>query len=546
MIKNIPIVLIILSIFQLAHSQDTVTVGLLLHEKGSYDEGYVLFSPMYNTGTYLIDKCGKLVHEWNSNYQPGMSPYLLPDGRLLRPAVIDHPVFTQVGKGGLLQILNWDGSVDWEFMVSGPDYMQHHDIKPLPNGNILIIAWEDVSANALAMGRNPQYFNGQLWSEKIMEIKPVGNNMGQVVWEWRAWDHLIQDYDSTKPNYGKVEEHPELINLNYSAFMGLSDWLHFNSLDYNEHLNQIVVSSLQMNEIWIIDHSTTTDEAASHSGGIYGKGGDLLYRWGNPAAYKKGLPKDQKLFGQHDPRWIDKAPPWGDSILVFNNSNGPYNKKYSSIDILCPPVDEYGNYTSSLPYLPVKQAWRYIDSIPENFYSGSMSGAQMLPNGNIMACLSIAGDFVEIDTAKNKVWIYKNPVDDRGRIPQGTPPQLNSVFKCQFYPFTFSGFTGKTLLTGDPLELNPFPYKCELFIDTVESIKIREKVSFLIKAGEHFIIDQSLSDFTATIFDINGRIIKRTENQYVIKSGDLKKGLYLLLIQLGDGRREVYKFCIQQ
>lgn len=59
-----------------------------------------------------------------------------------------------------------------------------------------------------------------------------------------------------------------------------------NGIDYNPVLDQIALSTHNLNEWYIIDHSTTTAEAATSSGGNSGKGGDLLYRWGNPAAYQ--------------------------------------------------------------------------------------------------------------------------------------------------------------------------------------------------------------------------------------------------------------------
>ena len=67
------------------------------------------------------------------------------------------------------------------------------------------------------------------------------------------------------------------------------------------------MSARWFNEVWIIDHSTSTEEAASHVGGKHGKGGDLIYRWGNPYAYFAGLPSDQVFFGQHDARWIPET-----------------------------------------------------------------------------------------------------------------------------------------------------------------------------------------------------------------------------------------------
>ena len=41
-------------------------------------------------------------------------------------------------------------------------------------------------------------------------------------------------------------------------------------------------------------------ERVRHTGGRFGKGGDLLYRWGNPQAYGAGTAADQRLFAQFE------------------------------------------------------------------------------------------------------------------------------------------------------------------------------------------------------------------------------------------------------
>ena len=117
----------------------------------------------------------------------------------------------------------------------------------------------------------------ELWAEAILEWNPM---IDEVVWEWHIWNHLIQDYDESKANYGTVAEHPELIDINYDRNDGHPDWLHMNAIDYNPILDQIVMSVPYFDELWVIDHSTSKEEAASHTGGKSGKGGDLLYRWG--------------------------------------------------------------------------------------------------------------------------------------------------------------------------------------------------------------------------------------------------------------------------
>jgi len=121
-----------------------------------------------------------------------------------------------------------------------------------------------------------------------------------------VWDHLIQDYDPTRDNYGVVADHPELVDVNGWVEAGKSIhpfWNHMNSIDYNPDEDQIVLSVRGSSELWVIDHSTTSAEAAGHTGGRSGKGGDLLYRWGNPETYD--APGSQMLFDQHDAQWIE-------------------------------------------------------------------------------------------------------------------------------------------------------------------------------------------------------------------------------------------------
>ena len=69
------------------------------------------------------------------------------------------------------------------------------------------------------------------------------------------------------------------------------------------------MSVCAFSEFWIIDHGTTTAQAAGHTGGRRGRGGDLLYRWGNPRAYRAGTKADRKLFAQHNAHWIPKGLP---------------------------------------------------------------------------------------------------------------------------------------------------------------------------------------------------------------------------------------------
>ena len=64
-------------------------------------------------------------------------------------------------------------------------------------------------------GGFPRVCGSEIHADALLEVRPTGPNSGEVVWEWRLWDHLVQEDDSTKANYGKVAEHPELMDMNF-------------------------------------------------------------------------------------------------------------------------------------------------------------------------------------------------------------------------------------------------------------------------------------------------------------------------------------------
>lgn len=423
------------------------TVGLFLNEEGSYD-GYTIFSPIFYNVTYLIDNQGMLVNSWQSEYRPGWMAYLSEDGFLYRS--IAAGTSSRFGDyGGGVEKLDWDGNVIWRYIYASDEYRQHHDICVLPSGNVLMIAWEHKKAiEAVLAGHDPGYLHPDgIWPDKIIEVEPVGDTDGKIVWEWHAWDHLVQTFDSTKENYEVLADHPELIDLNYPGYKAQSDWLHLNSVAYNVKLDQIVLSSREFSEIWVIDHSTTTAEARGHAGGRYGKGGDLLYRWGNPAAYGYGTVEDKYFQQQHDAHWIADSLPGAGNILVFNNTN-------FTVDELTPPVSTDGFYTGELPWGPQAPSWTY--SLIETYLSYIISGAQRLPNGNTLICYGPSGTFSEVTPQGEEVWRYVNPVTDEGPIVQGDTmrePQKNWVFKVRRYPPDYPAFAGRDLTPKGTVEL---------------------------------------------------------------------------------------------
>jgi hypothetical protein len=452
----------------------TRTVGLMLNDSKTFP-GYTLFAPKHNTMTYLINNEGRIVNKWTgSQYEPGQSVYLLENGNLLRTCMTKGKLSTGGGEGGRIEEYDWNSNLVWELNFSTDTYMQHHDIRPLPNGNIIMLVVEKKTyAEVIAAGFNPNKLQPDVQQKNLMvpdyvaEIKPTKPSGGTVVWEWHVWDHLIQDYDATKSNYGVVKDHQELIDAagdqkNIPAF-----WNHMNSIDYNPALDQIALSVRGNSEVWIIDHSTTTEEAKGHSGGKYGKGGDLLYRWGNPIAYRMGTANDQKLYQQHDAEWVRPDCPGKGNITVFNNG---LSRNYSSIDEFTPPVDSNGNYlrTAGAAFGPTSFYWNYIATPPSSLYAEAISGAQRLPNGNTIIDDGTHGTFTEVTQAGEIVWKYICPVVKTGALTQGdTIPddpvrageKMNAVFRVYKYPFDYAAFVGKDLTPGDYVEKYPTSVK---------------------------------------------------------------------------------------
>ncbi|HEX5001585.1 MAG TPA: aryl-sulfate sulfotransferase [Bacteroidia bacterium] len=535
MIRKIEVVAtILITSFMGGTTNAQQSVGLFLNTPESFN-GYTLFAPISSDTTFLIDNCGKSVHQWVSSYKPGLGAYLQEDGILLRGGRTNGPYFNGGGKGGELERRDWQGNLLWNYYITDSTQCLHHDFKPLPNGNILAIVWEKKStAEAVAAGRNPQYAQNGVWSEKIVELAPSGTNGAAIVWEWHAWDHLVQDYNGTLPNYYTVSDHPELIDVNFAA-TSQSDWLHMNAIAYNPALDQIILSVHQFGEIWVIDHSTTTSEAASHSGGNAGAGGDLLYRWGNPFAYQRGTVFDQKLFGQHDVQWIADSLPHGGSIMCFNNGFGRPAGNYSTIEIIQPPLLPGGGYqlTAGQPYGPQVTELTWPSQPDTSFFGANISGVQMQANGNLLICEGPSGTFFEIDSTGTQVWKYINPVSAVGVLNQGTTPVQNTVFKIQRYAPGYSGLSGVTLTPGLPIELNPLPYVCAITTDVMQvgaehsmvlfPVPVQSTLNIALPEPDTFILLTVVNASGATVFE---KRLQKGQTQTTIDFSDFAAGLY--------------------
>jgi len=491
---------------QAAPSQPTALAGTGAEPRGlrlakpAAFEGFTLLAPLASTSTHLVDMQGREVHRWASAHGPS-SVYLLEDGSILRHSrLTENKTFAGGGICGRIERIGWDGTQLWSYELANEDQTTHHDARPMPNGNVLVIAWEyRYREDCIAAGRDPARTPDKgMWPDAVLEIRPTGAEGGEVVWEWHAWDHLVQDFDPEADNHGVVAESLGRIDINYdhrsaapeteeerrkraeleaemralgyaggeeedeaapSPTVGGvpamaqpgghgSDWLHTNALDYNPELDLIVLSSPHLNEIFVIDHSTTTDQAAGSSGGRYGKGGEILWRWGNPKNHGAGTAADRRLFYQHNVQWISPGLPGAGNLLVFNNGQERPDGEFSSIEELVLPLVPGKAFTrEGATYGPAASIWSY--SSKPDFYAAFISGCQRLPNGNTLICEGPEGRVFEVTPAGEIVWDWFSTFvgDLRDAGIEG-----HALFRATRIAPDHPGLRGRTLT---PLESEP-------------------------------------------------------------------------------------------
>jgi len=352
-------------------------------------DSYILVNDANSNRAFLIDKNANLLFEWPLGNNIGNDVFLLPDNRLLAILEADTPLITFGGKGGKIQFIQKDGTIDWNFDYSTEDYITHHDVELLPNGNVIALVWERMPIQEAIV--NGSVHNRDLYTEAIIEIDPKTD---QIVWEWHSWDHLVQDYDDTRENFGIISDNPQLINFNYTQQQEDGDIMHSNGIAYDEVNDLIFMSVNFFHEVWVIDHSTNTMEATSSTGGNYEKGGDLVYRFGNPTAYNNSM-GDRLFYNNHFPNLIDTEVSGQKNMLIFvNNMN---NTEQSVVyELQFPNIFELLPNTNNEPEI----VWSFTD--PE-LYSPKVSGAVTLPNGNRLITEGDFG-FWEVTTDGEVVW----------------------------------------------------------------------------------------------------------------------------------------------
>jgi hypothetical protein len=361
------------------------------------------------------------------------------------------------------------------------------------------------------------------------------------------------------------------MNINYNVPPSGGDWIHMNGIDYNPNLDQITFSSRSMNEIYVIDHSTTTAEAASHSGGNSTKGGDFLYRWGNPAAI--GLTGTTNWNVVHDAHWISSDNPnYPNYLCGFNNQGGGGGK--SSVDVLNPPYNGYTySYTPGSLIPPTTYDYRYTTA----YTSMSNGASQQLPNGNMLVCISTSGYLFEINSAGTSIWnktisgqpanairyelcYVRGPVASAGAsatsVTAGTPVDLSSsaVSVSETSPtYTYSWTSSPAGFTSTSQNPTDTPGATTTYIVTITNTALgcydtasvtvnvaagwgedvmAEDLSIYPNPGSglfylqgNFVSDRK---FDVSVSTPQGRIVKKMSNESTVDLSDMPNGMYFL------------------
>ncbi len=358
----------------------------LPHQK---DSSPILINNLIENRVYLMNKTGEILYEWPLDKKKlGTDATILPDGKLLVSFKSTHPDNSKIfpgGVGGVIQLRWKNAEVFWESDMASDTYSQHHEVEMLPNGNILMLIWNKIAKNE---SRKHGYkMDVAIYPETIVEMDPKNNS---IVWKWDSMDHIVQDIDPKLPTYGNVAKHPERIDINYSQSQS-GMIMHANGLVYDQKTNLIYVSLYGMSEVWIIDHSTTTEEAKGSTGGKYKRWWDLVYRFGNPTTYRwfgKRI-----LYAAHHPSFTESG-----TFLIYSNGVGAIPEQSTVYELRIPNL--LGIQIDKTPVPRI--LWSYTNP---DIYFDKVGWAVRLPNGNTLIT-EWDGTIWEITPEKKIAWKY--------------------------------------------------------------------------------------------------------------------------------------------
>jgi len=317
-------------------------VGLRAHNPERAFPGFTMFKTLGESPIYLIDMEGAVAHRWTLPYRAQYG-YLTERGTLFFNGHIPNPAVTgRTAQAGVALEADWDGNVLWE--VRNPDH--HHDGIRLRNGNVLLICSAVLPSEIATRVRGGLPGTEHPWGMDGDYLQEITVD-GQVVWEWRAWEHLDPEEDGSR--------WPRDPRACWRLANGVAEWPN----------GDITVSFRNLSQLVTVSRS----------------GGEIRWKLGSPP-----------LSGQHAP-----VPLPDGNLLVFDN--GPHRFDHS---LPYSRVLEIEAATKAI-------AWTYQESRVSDFFSPRIANAQRLPNGNTLINEGWFGRFFEVTGEGEVVWEYVNP-----------------------------------------------------------------------------------------------------------------------------------------
>ncbi len=485
--------------------------GIQLNTKDALS-GYVLLENAI--GTYLIDNCGYIINQWNvSNTDNHVK--LLADGSIIY--MKDNAVWHRDWDDDIISITNYDIRniiLDYEVII-------------LPNGNYLCLGREVLERSEFVDLGYDVTQGFPRWMDVVVEIDP---NLNSIVWMWNIKDHIIQERDSILTNYASVKANPHKLDMDAIQTFDWtsSETFMINGMDYNPDLDLIALSVRKMGEVILIDHSTSMEESRSGSGGNYNKGGDILFRWGNPENYGRGNVRSRYLYFQHNPNWIKHGEHKG-KIMIFNNKlNSGDWPPYSSVEIIDPMIDSQNQFvlSSDSMFMTTEEPIR-INRITQgvDFSSDYTSGAKVMPNGNIYVTVGQTNRLFEITTDGEMVWDY------------GIENSYY-IFRSEKYPEGYLTIPSAQLEPSEEvIEFFPSSYNCNYFTTSTQELSDNEHKIRVFRSSDVQVIVKSDGGkvFNYTMLDMMGQKVTSGSDQsnYSINTKNLPAGAYVVHVLNG-------------
>jgi len=402
--------------------------------------GYTVFQAK-DLGATVIDMNGNVVRQVKQLH--GFPNKLLPDGSLMGSSGRRNEKHGYQDVKDIVQV-DWDGNITWKFdqyeYIEDPGHdprwmaRQHHDYQREGNpvgyyspeltprvdgGNTLVLCHKNLY--------HPEITDKMLLDDTIIEV----NWEGDIIWEWVCSEHFGEFlFDETAKN--TLYRNP---NFHADVGKGMADWMHINCMsalgpnrwydkgDDRFHPDNLIWCSRQANILAIISKAT----------------GNIVWQMGPDYMLTPKLRKLGWIIGPHHAHMIPHGLPGAGNILVFDNGgwagygapNPGAPKGFNNAMRDCSRVLEIDPDTLEVvwKYTPVEAGFV---NLADNykFYSGYISGAQRLPNGNTLITEGADGRVFEITSNYELVWEYMSPFFALGS-------NTNYLYRAYRYPYNW-------------------------------------------------------------------------------------------------------------